>query len=70
MVTVGLDWILAHFPPLEVIKIGIEGMECATLQGANRTLKLKPTVLCEVTQNHENIGRLLTFRGIHRDVCG
>ena len=32
MVTVALDWILAHFPPLELIKVGIEGMECAALR--------------------------------------
>jgi hypothetical protein len=69
IVTAALDWILARFPPPELIKIDIEDMGYGVLQGANRTLKLKPTVLCEVTQDHENIGSLLTFCGIHHDAC-
>jgi len=60
---VTLDWILEHFPTPQLIKIDIEGMEYAALQGANRTLERKPTLLCEVTQNHEDIGRILSSAG-------
>jgi len=63
VMTVTLDWILDHYPAPQLIKIDIEGMEYPALQGAIRTLELKPTLLCEVTQNHEAIGGLLTSAG-------
>jgi FkbM family methyltransferase len=63
VVTITLDWILRHFPAPQLVKIDIEGMEYAALQGAARTLALKPKVLCEVTQHYEEIGQLLTSAG-------
>jgi FkbM family methyltransferase len=63
VMTVTLDWILEHYPAPQLIKIDIEGMEYPALRGANKTLELKPTLLCEVTQNHEDIGGLLTSAG-------
>ncbi len=63
ILTITLDWLLEHFPAPQLIKIDIEGMEYAALQGARQVVTLKPTILCEVTQNHEMVGRFLTEAG-------
>jgi FkbM family methyltransferase len=63
IITVTLDWILEHFPAPQLIKIDIEGMECAALQGASKVMSLKPTILCEVTQNHDMVGKLFKEAG-------
>jgi len=61
--TITLDWLLGHFQPPSIVKMDIEGMEASALQGAARLLQLKPTILCEVTREHELVGRLLTGAG-------
>jgi hypothetical protein len=62
-VSVTMDWLAAHFPPPAVVKIDIEGMEATALRGASQLLQLKPTILCEVTREHELVGSLLTGAG-------
>jgi FkbM family methyltransferase len=63
IITVTLDWILEHFAAPQVVKIDIEGMEYAALQGARKVMSLRPTILCEVTQNQELVGRLFKEAG-------
>ena len=62
-VTVTLDWLVGHFPPPSIVKIDIEGMEASALRGASQLLQLKPTILCEVTREHEVVGSLLKGAG-------
>jgi FkbM family methyltransferase len=62
-VTVTLDWLAGHFPPPSIVKMDIEGMEATALRGASELLKLKPTILCEVTDQHELVGSILTGAG-------
>jgi FkbM family methyltransferase len=62
-VTVTLDWLVGHFPPPSIVKIDIEGMEASALRGASQLLQLKPTILCEVTREHEFVGSLLKGAG-------
>jgi hypothetical protein len=49
MVTVALDLILADFPPQELIKIGIEGMENAACEERTEPSNSSRTVLREMT---------------------
>lgn len=57
--TTTLDAMLAQFHAPQLVKIDVEGMEYAVLRGASETLKHRPTILCEVTQNHELVAELL-----------
>ena len=63
VVAVTLDWMLEKFPTPQVVKIDVEGMEFQALQGASALLRHKPTILCEVTENHEAVGQLLRSAG-------
>jgi FkbM family methyltransferase len=63
VITITLDWMLQHFPPPQVLKIDVEGWECAVLKGASKVLGLRPVILCEVTQSHDTVGRLLREAG-------
>jgi FkbM family methyltransferase len=62
-VTVTMDWLVGHFRPPSIVKIDIEGMEASALRGASQLLQLKPTILCEVTREHEFIGNILRGAG-------
>jgi FkbM family methyltransferase len=62
-VTVTMDWLVGHFQPPSIVKIDIEGMEASALRGASHLLQLKPTILCEVTREHEAVGSILRVAG-------
>jgi FkbM family methyltransferase len=49
VVTVTLDWLAAHFPAPDVVKIDIEGAELMALQGAGSLLRgARPAIYVEV----------------------
>jgi hypothetical protein len=50
---------LEYFAPPHVLKIDVEGHEYAVLQGATKVLEARPKIFCEVTENHDEIGKLL-----------
>jgi FkbM family methyltransferase len=52
VVTVTLDWLLDRFAVPDLLKIDIEGSECAALRGAPQLLQHHPAIFCEVSQNH------------------
>jgi FkbM family methyltransferase len=62
---VTLDWLLAHFPPPDVLKIDVEQAEVAVLEGATALLaRTSPVIICEVAQgNAARVRQLLTPRG-------
>jgi FkbM family methyltransferase len=62
-VTVTLDWLVGHFQTPSIVKMDIEGMEASALRGASQLLKLKPTILCEVTREHDLVGNILSGAG-------
>jgi FkbM family methyltransferase len=61
VITVTLDWLAEHFGPPGVVKIDIEGMEFAALQGAAHVLRTnRPAVLVEVYErNADEVTALL-----------
>jgi FkbM family methyltransferase len=59
VISVTLDWMLDHFAPPQLLKIDVEGVEYAVLRGGTRVLRSRPTIFCEVTNHHEQIGDLL-----------
>lgn len=59
VIAVTLDSLLDHFPAPHVLKIDVEGMEYSALSGAQRVLASRPHIFCEVTDHHEEIGKLL-----------
>ncbi|PYX29594.1 MAG: hypothetical protein DMG77_11935 [Acidobacteria bacterium] len=59
VVTVTLDWMLNYFAAPQVLKIDVEGLEYAVLNGARRVLQSRPRIFCEVTEHHDLIGELL-----------
>jgi len=59
VVRVTLDWMLDHFPAPQVLKIDVEGLEYAVLQGGRKVLRGGRVIFCEVTENHDLIGELL-----------
>jgi FkbM family methyltransferase len=63
VVVVALDWLLEHYPAPQVLKIDVEGFEYAVLSGASKVLQSRPTIFCEVTKDHELVGRLLKDAG-------
>lgn len=63
VMTVPLDSLLEHFPAPQVLKIDVEGAEHAVLCGARNVLRALPSVLCEVTEHHVELGKLLTQAG-------
>lgn len=45
-----LDWLLDHFPPPNVLKIDVEGLELAVLRGAEKLLtSARPRIHCEMS---------------------
>jgi len=56
-----LDWLLGVYPPPNVLKIDVEGLEVAVLRGARRILaEARPRILCEVREsNADSVARLL-----------
>lgn len=67
VVTVTLDWLLDHFAAPQVLKIDVEGMEYAVLNGARKVLQSRPLIFCEVTENHDLVGQVL--RGANYEFC-
>ncbi|MDD3180134.1 MAG: FkbM family methyltransferase [Opitutaceae bacterium] len=65
VVTISLDWLLAHRPPPAVLKIDVEGAECALLAGARTILgQHRPRILLEVfDRNADAVTSLLTQFG-------
>jgi hypothetical protein len=59
VMAVTLDSLLDHFAAPHVLKIDVEGMEYAVLSGARQVLAARPHIFCEVTDQHEAIGKLL-----------
>jgi FkbM family methyltransferase len=59
VIAVTLDSLLDHFAPPQVLKIDVEGIEYAVLRGARKVLQARPLIFCEVSNNHETIGKLL-----------
>jgi FkbM family methyltransferase len=57
---VTLDWLLAHFPAPDVIKIDVERAETLVLSGAASALTGRPVLICEVARvNAERVRQLL-----------
>lgn len=63
VLTITLDWLLNYFSAPQVLKIDVEGLEYSVLKGGERVLQSRPTIVAEVTQNHEQIGALLEKAG-------
>jgi FkbM family methyltransferase len=63
VVTITLDWLLGRFPVPDLVKIDVEGLECAALRGSTQLLQYRPAIFCEVTQNHDEVGQLLRGAG-------
>lgn len=63
VVTVTLDWLLDRFAVPDLVKIDIEGSECAALKGAPQLLQHRPAIFCEVSQNHDDVARILSGAG-------
>ncbi len=62
--TVTLDWLAAHFPAPDVLKIDVEVAELAVLAGGAQVLGTIPTIICEVSaRNATAVSNLLTARG-------
>jgi FkbM family methyltransferase len=62
--TLTLDWLAAHFPPPDVIKVDVEQAELAVLAGGSRVLELASTIICEVAAcNSTAVRDLLTMHG-------
>jgi FkbM family methyltransferase len=59
VLTLTLDWLLNYFSAPQILKIDVEGLEYSVLKGGERVLQSLPTIVAEVTQNHEQIGALL-----------
>ncbi len=65
VITISLDWLLAHRPPPAVVKIDVEGAELPVLQGASTLLaRHRPRLLLEVYEpSADAITRLLHGHG-------
>jgi hypothetical protein len=62
--TVTLDWLAAHFPVPDVLKIDVEVAELAVLVGGAQVLSHFPMIICEVAaRNATAVSNLLTARG-------
>jgi FkbM family methyltransferase len=61
VMTLTLDWLLERRSKPSVVKIDVEGAECAVLRGAQRLLKdVRPVILCEVSErNAPEVSRTL-----------
>jgi len=63
VVTVTLDSLLDRFGVPDLLKIDIEGSECAALRGAPLLLQHQPTIFCEVIQDHDDVARIFSAAG-------
>jgi FkbM family methyltransferase len=64
VLTISLDWLLDWFPPPNVLKIDVEGMEAKAFAGAKNLLTFRPTLWCEVArQNEQMVTQLLREHG-------
>ncbi len=63
VVTVTLDWLLERFDAPDLLKIDIEGSEYAALKGAPQLLRRQPAIFCEVSQDHDDVARILSGAG-------
>jgi FkbM family methyltransferase len=63
VVTVTLDSLLERFGVPDLLKIDIEGSECAALRGGSQLLRKQPAIFCEVSQNHDDVARILSEAG-------
>jgi FkbM family methyltransferase len=62
--TVTLDWLAAHFPAPDVVKIDVEGAELTVLAGGAQLLERFPMLICEVgARNAAAVSGLLAARG-------
>jgi FkbM family methyltransferase len=63
--SVTLDWLLSIYPPPNVLKIDVEGVEGLVLRGATRLLsEIRPRILCEVNENNsEEVTEILSESG-------
>lgn len=62
--TVTLDWLAAHFPAPDVVKIDVEGAELTVLAGGAQLLDRLPALICEVgRRNAAAVSDLLTAHG-------
>src|ERR1022692_1250272 len=50
--TVTLDWLAAHFPSPDIIKIDVEAAEVQVLSGGTEILRKLPAIICEVAGNN------------------
>jgi FkbM family methyltransferase len=51
--SVTLDWLLAHFPAPDVLKVDVEGAEAQVLAGGSEVLRTcRPRLICEVVQQN------------------
>jgi FkbM family methyltransferase len=53
--TFTLDWLAAHFPTPDVIKIDVEGAEAAVLAGGTRVLEHASKIICEVAASNSAV---------------
>ena len=62
--TISLDWLAAHFPLPDIIKIDVEGAEAHVLSGGPTVLSAHPRIVCEVAKkNAVTVGDLLADSG-------
>jgi FkbM family methyltransferase len=62
--TVTLDWLAAHFPPPDVLKIDVEAAEVLVLYGGEAVLARQPAIICEVDDvNAARVAELLDRYG-------
>jgi FkbM family methyltransferase len=62
--TLTLDWLAAHFPAPDVIKIDVEEAEVGVLAGGSHVLRLGSTIICEVAAgNSAAVRDLLNMHG-------
>lgn len=55
--TFTLDWLAAHFPAPDVIKIDVEGAEMAVLTGGPHVLERSSKIICEVAASNSSAVR-------------
>ena len=62
--TVTLDWLAAHFPMPDVVKIDVEAAELEVLAGGTHVLRAGASIACEVAAcNSSKVSDILTANG-------
>ncbi len=54
--TLTLDWLAAHFPALDIIKIDVKQAEVGVLAGGSRVLGLLPEITYPRSRTHRHTG--------------